>query len=441
VSDNPFSEPEDDRTVIRPVPGGRGPVARPPPQAVKPAPLPVFNPAAPAMTVSPLATAAAPLLQLLPGLRGMGRAPDLQALRTRVEQDLRAFERKAREAGVSTELVRAAHYALCASIDDVVLNTPWGAGSVWAGRTLVAALHPGAQGTDRFFDQLRQMLATPERYLPLLELMFLCLSLGFMGRYRQGRGAAELDQLRDQVHAAIARQRPTPAQELSRHWRGVAAPYVPVRRTIPVWVAFAIALAVCTGLLFWTSFSLNAGSDTLLARALATPPNRMPAITRTAVVEPLPPAPAPPAPTVLDRLRGSLQSDIDEQRLNVLGTPTSVTIRIPDRVIFAQGSAEVLKASLTTLDHVAAALRGEPGAVRVIDYSDNQPVHTVRFPSSFQLSEARAKAVRTVVARNLPDPSRVTAEGRAAADPVAPNSTAEGRERNRRVEIVLQHQE
>ncbi|HEX4174067.1 MAG TPA: OmpA family protein, partial [Acetobacteraceae bacterium] len=136
-----------------------------------------------------------------------------------------------------------------------------------------------------------------------------------------------------------------------------------------------------------------------------------------------------------------LQSDIDQQALGVLGTPTSVTIRIPDRLVFARSSAEVPKSSLPLLERVAAALRDQPGAVSVIDYSDNQPVHTVRFPSSFQLSDARARAVRTVIAGNLPDPSRVMAEGRAAADPVAPNSTAEGRERNRRVEIVLQSQQ
>jgi type VI secretion system protein ImpK len=414
---------------------------RPPQPELKPAPLPVFNPAAPAITVSPLAAAASPILQLLPGLRGMERAPDLQALRSRVEQDLRTFERQAREIGIPRDLVRAAHYALCASIDDVVLNTPWGAGSQWASRTLVGILHPGAHGTDHFFDQLRERLKAPERSLPVLELMFLCLSLGFMGRYRQGRGPVELDQLRAQVHAAIARQCPPPAQELSEHWRGVAAPFVPSRRAVPVWVAFASALAVCTGLLLSTSFSLNAASDVLLAKALATAPSRMPAVTRTAVAEPLPPAPAAPAPTVLDRLRDRLQPEIDQRGVSVLGTPTSVTIRIPGRAIFAQGSAEVPRSAVPLLDRVAAALRGEPGAVRVIDYSDNQPVHTVQFPSGFQLSEARAWAVRAVIIRNLPDPARVTAEGRAAADPVAPNSTAEGRERNRRIEIVLQRQE
>jgi type VI secretion system protein ImpK len=407
---------------------------------LKAARLPTFDPAAPAISVSPLAAMASPLLQLLPSLRGMRRAPDLQVLRTRVQQDLRTFERAAREAGIAMELLRPAHYALCASLDDVVLNTPWGAGSAWAGQTLVATLHPSARGADQFFDELRRMLKAPDRFLPVLELMFLCLALGFTGRYRQGRGATELDQLRAQVHASIAGQLPPADRELSRHWRGMAAPYRPGRRELPVWVAFAAALAAGAGLLLWTSSSLNAASDGLQARALAAAPRRMPAISRTAVAQPLPPAPAPREPTALDRLRGVLRSDIDQQAVSVLGTPTAVIIRIPDRSVFAQGAAVVQPSSLALLDRVAAALRAEPGAVRVIDYADDQPVRTLQFPSSFQLSDARARAVRAIVARSLGGQRWVAAEGRAAADPVAPNSAAEGRERNRRIEIVLQRQ-
>jgi type VI secretion system protein ImpK len=273
----------------------------------------------------------------------------------------------------------------------------------------------------------------------VIELMYLYLSLGFMGRYRQGRGGAELDQLRAQVHAAIVTRRPAAGQELSRRWRGVAAPYRS-RRELPIWVALTAALTLCAALLFWTSSYLNAASDSLQAQALATPPTRMPVVERAAIVQPLPAAPAPPEPTTLDRLRSLLQSDIDAQTISIFGTPTAVIIRIPERLVFAQSGASVQRSSLPLLERVAAALHRDPGAVRVLEYADNQPVRTVRFPSSFQLSDARAGALRDVIAPTLGN-SRVTAEGRAAADPIAPNSTAEGRERNRRVEIVLQRQE
>ena len=98
-------------------------------------------------------------------------------------------------------------------------------------------------------------------------------------------------------------------------------------------------------------------------------------------------------------------------------------------------------ASLPLLERIAAALRSESGSLQVIDYTDNQPVRTVRFPSNFQLSVARANAVRAIIARDVGDPARVSAEGRADADPIASNATAEGREQNRRIEIVLHRQD
>lgn len=470
MSDNPFAEPDDnDRTVIRPIPGGRRPAPtrapapspprpappvapprpappvaapRPAPADQAPAPLPPADPnAPPAISVSPLAIAASPLLQLLSRLRTQRRAPDPQALRERVRQDLRSFERQARDAEIPMELLRPAHYALCASIDDMVLNSPWGAASGWAEQTLVATLHPGAKGPDQFFDQLRQMRRTPAKFLPVIELMHLCLSLGFMGRYRQARGEGELEQVRAEAHAAIAAERPPADADLSRRWRGVSAPHKPGQRALPVWVALVGAVAVCGGLLFWTTTSLNAASDGLQAQVLATSPSHMPQITRAAIVVPVPPPPPPPEPTVLDRLRTALQPDIDKGALSLFGTPAMAIIRIPDRGMFPPSGATLAVSALPLLDRIAAALRSEAGTVRVVDYTDNQPVRTVQFPSSFQLSTARANAVRTVLARGLGDPARISAEGRADADPIAPNTTVEGREQNRRIEIVLRRQD
>lgn len=471
MSDNPFQEPDDDRTVIRPAPGGRRPAppagtapprvpqpaatpapappggaapARvpPPTRDTRPASIPAIDPSLPpAFSVSPLAAAASPLLQLLNHLRQLRQPPDLQALRDRCLQDLRTFERQARDASIAMELLRPAHFALCASLDDVVLNSPWGAGSDWSKQTLVANQHPTVRDPDHFFLELRQMLGTPQRYLPAIEVMYLCLSLGYMGRYRRERGGGELADVRAAAHAAIAAQLPAPAPELSRRWRGVVVPYQLRSRGVPVWVAMAAAIALCAGLLLWASANLNAASDVVQAQALAAPPTLMPQITRAAAVQPVPPPPAPPEPSALDRLRAALQPDIDAHAVILLGTAAAPVVRLIDRTMFKPSSATVATASLPILERVSAALGKEPGTLRVIDYADNQPVHTVRFPSSFQLSAARAEAVRAIVARKIGDPARVVAEGRGDADPIASNATAEGREQNQRIEIVLQQRQ
>jgi type VI secretion system protein ImpK len=194
-------------------------------------------------------------------------------------------------------------------------------------------------------------------------------------------------------------------------------------------------------LFFWASTALNRESDSLYAEGLAAPPSHMPLVTRAAVVQQLPPPPAPVEPGIVDRLRGILKPETDQGLVSVLGTASTPILRVASHGMFAPNSAAVQPAAVPLLEHIGAALKDAAGSLRVTAYTDSQPIRTVQFPSNFQLSAARAQAVRTIIARSLGDGTRVTAEGRADADPVASNTTAEGREQNRRIEIVLRRQD
>jgi type VI secretion system protein ImpK len=461
MSDDPFAEPGDaERTVIRPRPGGRSnvmpprsePVRVPPPPT---APPPVVARAAPrtdtASTAdtpapnvpfgtpsgSPLAAAAIPLLLLLARLRNAAHRPDPDNLYDRTTLALRTFERRARDAGVPNEQLRSAHYALCISIDDVVLNTPWGAASNWAKRPLALAFHQDTSEGGRFFELLARLRQTPAKFMPVIEIMYLCLSLGVMGRYRSApQGSRELDRLRAETCALIVGQ-PSIGRELSPHWKGVAAPYMPSRGGVPVWVAYAAALALCGALFLSVSTALNAASDGQYARMLAAAPAHMPHILRAVAVQPPPQPPAPPEPTILDRLQASLRPDIDSGVVSIVGTSATPVIRVSNRNGFASGSAVPQPNLVAVLQRVGTALKNEPGQVQVIGYTDDRPIRTVQFPSNFQLSSARAQAASAAIARTLGNASRISSEGRADADPIASNATAEGREQNRRIEIVL----
>src|ERR1700690_846586 len=227
MSDNPFSEPDDsERTVIRPVPGGRraapasAPASAPIPDAEPRSAAPLSDSVAGDMAVglTPLVAAAVPLLQLLARLRNTLNQPDPGDLRERAVAAMREFESRARDTGVSIELLRPAHYALCASLDDVVLNTPWGSTGIWDARSLVSTFHQEVRGGERFFNLLRQMCQNPGTFLPVIELMYLCMSLGFQGQYRlSARGPAELDRLREEIYALLVRQRQQIEPELSPH--------------------------------------------------------------------------------------------------------------------------------------------------------------------------------------------------------------------------------
>jgi type VI secretion system protein ImpK len=458
MSDNPFAEPDDDnRTVIRPNPGrrraqpagtsdsgGSGQPARqdaPPPRSVAMAEgtenISIGGDA--------LAAAAAPLLQLMARLRNTASPPDSGDLRERTVRQIKIFERQSRDNGVPLEQLRPAHYALCASLDDVVLNTPWGSSGTWSERSLVSTFHQEVRSGERFFDVLKQMCDNPGRFLPVVKLMYLCMSLGFIGQYRLSRrGVGDINRIREETYAVIARQQQAAADpELAPHTRGVDAPYRPARIRVPLWVAASAGLGIVAALFVWFSMGLNAASDEVYARLQAAAPAHMPTITRAPIVEPQQaptPPPPPPEPTVLDRLRKFLQPEIEQGLVEVTGTVGQPLVRITGRGMFASGSATVEPGFKPLLDRIGLALKEERGTVRVIGYTDDQPIRTIAFPSNFQLSAARALAAGKIMAANIGDASRLSAEGRADADPIASNSTPEGRERNRRIEVVLNRQ-
>jgi len=456
MSDNPFAEPEDDnRTVIRPTPGRRRaqPAVPPgqaggeqPPRPDPPAARPVAMAEGTENTAigeDALTAAAAPLLQLMARLRNTANPPDSGDLRERTVRQIKIFEQETRDKGVPLEQLRPAHYALCASLDDVVLNTPWGSSGNWSERSLVSTFHQEVRSGERFFDVLRQMCDNPGKFLPVIKLMYLCMSLGFIGQYRLSRrGVGDINRIREETYALIVRQQKTADPDLAPHTKGVYAPYRPARIRVPLWVAASAGLGIVAGLFFWFSISLNAASDGIYARLRDAQPTQMPTITRTPIVEakPAPTPLPPPEPTSLDKLRTFLKPEIDQGLVEVLGTPAQPLVRITGRGMFASGSATVQPSFKPLLDRIGLALKEESGTVKVIGYTDDQPIRTIAFPSNAQLSTARAQAASAIIATSIGDPSRLSAEGRADADPIAPNATPEGRERNRRIEVVLNRQ-
>jgi type VI secretion system protein ImpK len=163
----------------------------------------------------------------------------------------------------------------------------------------------------------------------------------------------------------------------------------------------------------------------------------MPAIVRAAPVRPPPPPPVAPPP---EPLYVFLKPEIDQGLVTVLGDHATPIVPIRNRGLFASGSATVAQNYYRLLERIGEALKAEKGPVQVVGYTDDQPIHTVQFPSNFHLSAARAEAARVIIVKALGDPGRVKAEGRADADPIAPNTTPEGRDQNRRIEVVLRRQ-
>ena len=393
---------------------------------------------------SPLIEAAMPLLALLGRLRNTYNPPDPGDLRLRTMQAIRDFETAGRAANIPREVLHPARYALCASIDDIVLHTPWGRASPWVQASLVSTFHQEVISGEMFFHQLTALKREPARNLALLELMYLCLSLGYQGQYRvRPFTPAQLELVREDLYQTIVRLRQPYEHGLSPHWQGIAAPYRPARGSVPVWVMAAVTVA--TVALCWLILStrLNAASDQVLAQASTMPPQQMPRLERlppppTPAPRPTHPPPPPPESLVVRSLHRFLQPEIDAHLVIVSETPQTIEVRIFNRGMFDSGSATVRHDFLSLLQRIGEALNEEPGAVTVTGHTDNVPIHTARFPSNFQLSVARAQAASAIMLGRLHDPQRLTAEGQGAVP--TGNDTEEGRAQNRRIDVILQRQ-
>ena len=104
---------------------------------------------------------------------------------------------------------------------------------------------------------------------------------------------------------------------------------------------------------------------------------------------------------------------------------------------FLQGARRSTSSFAPIAAKIAAALDREPGAIHVDGYTDTDPIHTVAFPSNFELSEARAKSVAAMLKRGLAHPERLVVQGKGPSNPVAPNDTDFNKSKNRRVEVSI----
>ena len=443
MSDDPFADlPGDaDRTVIRPRPGGGRPQAQGAALETQPDETPRgLDDRLPLVGLNPLLRAAAPLLAAIQRLRGQAHHPNPDALRRALTEGVREFEQRALQTGLDARSLRAARYALCATIDDLVLSTPWGSHSAWTTQSLTSLFHNEVSGGERFFDILDQMEREIGKHGDVVELMFVCLCLGFEGRYRVlPRGSASLAELRDNVFRRIRERRPDYERELSPHWRGVGAAYAGLRNRIPVWIIAVGTVAIALLMYLGINLLLGSQSDGTFARLAGLPPSGPPVIVRpAAAAPPPPPAAAPSAPSsTAGRLRTFLAPEIKQGLVEVIEDPQTITVRIANRNMFASGEATLTASYLPLIERIGSALQEEPGRVLVVGHTDNQPIRTARFPSNWQLSTARADTVARVITAKLSDPSRVKAEGHADNDPLTSNATPEGRQQNRRTDIVV----
>jgi chemotaxis protein MotB len=134
---------------------------------------------------------------------------------------------------------------------------------------------------------------------------------------------------------------------------------------------------------------------------------------------------------------GVMRSLIQSNAVHVRKTGDEVEVQISADILFASGMAEPAPAAVPVLQHLAAALNAWPNAVQVEGHTDNVPVRSGAFRSNWELSGARAGSVVRLFSEHGVDPQRLAVVGYGQYRPLQPNSSAVGRNANRRVAIII----
>ncbi|HTM28653.1 MAG TPA: type IVB secretion system protein IcmH/DotU [Rhodanobacter sp.] len=437
-------DPMRDATVVRPR-GAPTPPAPTPASVAKPAVAPVRGPASRADAAPPaaisdflgggmnaLVQAASPLLLLAVQLRNSVSQPDAVHLREQVITQVRQFESHAQAAGIAAQTITAARYVLCTTLDEAVLNTPWGGQSGWAAKTLLVVFHGESYGGEKFFVILDRLCADFSRHIDLIELMYICLALGFGGRYQiEADGRVKLADIQEELYRRIKSQRTPASDELAPHWKGIEDRRNPLVRYVPLWVIVAAGACLLLGAFLYFYTRLNELSSPVSAQ-----------VAQIGLKTAIPPDDARLRQTQPRVERKSLKQLLAPQEqagaLSVDEKPDgSALVRLNAAAMFASGGTVVAAKQIPMLHEITAALNQVPGRVVVVGHTDDQPVHSLKFKDNYALSAERARAVLQILSQGIDNPARLESSGAGSSQPIAlPANLPDNRARNRRVEIL-----
>ena len=141
--------------------------------------------------------------------------------------------------------------------------------------------------------------------------------------------------------------------------------------------------------------------------------------------------------SIASSVREAFGDLIQSDQLKVSGNELWIEIELSSSLLFTSGDAIPNNAAFDIIEKVAKILAPYENPIHVEGFTDNLPIQTAQFPTNWELSTARAASIVRMLTMDGVNPSRLAAVGYGEFQPVADNTTAEGRGRNRRVVLVI----
>ncbi|KIP66246.1 MULTISPECIES: type VI secretion system protein TssL, long form [Vibrio] len=424
-----------EQTIIKPTPGGRPNLKQP---DVKPvdstvviskSPEIVNNDSVVAFGLNPILAEANGILSMVGQIRSTASHSDVLFLKETLAQKLRDYENRLRQHNVELETIDTARYCLCCSIDEAVLNTHWGSQSTWSHDSLLSSFYSSSQGGEAFFKHLDNALSQPESQLDLLELMYVCLSLGFVGQYRlEKNGLENHRRLRKQIMSILKSYGRGTAKEMSANIDKRTLTGSQMSERAPLWVVCSVTSAILVCVFMYLSYDLNSASNRTFSNLvnLIQPDRQVSSAELESKVQP-----------VADRISMYLATEMNKGLVTVEALPDRVRISLKAQDLFESGSADVVAYIQPVVSKIARTLEATEGKILVTGHTDDNPIFTSKYPSNWHLSLARATAMSDQLIANSGLEGRVLPEGLGDARPLVENTSSDNRALNRRIEIDL----
>lgn len=376
---------------------------------------------------NPIISAAKPVLVSSNAMKNSTTQLSTEKVLFRFSKMIEDFESEAEREGAPYEMVKAAQYCLCAFVDESAVRSGW-ANEQWSQKSLLVSFFDETWGGERFFEILEKAKLDVDKNLYLIEFIYLCLQFGYKGKYQiANNGDSLLEQEKSKLIGLIRSKRPETFSLLFQESLSTKNEDDVKRRWhIPLWVIAVLASLIVAIFYILLRFLLGSTMDDTSAEInnLSLPKNAPYTVTgvTTAQTKPLTPA---------------LQSEISRDLVKVEDFADRSVITILGDGLFESGSENVQNQFFPVLATIGQALQGISGQVVVTGYTDDTPIQSITYPSNWHLSQARADAVKQILAGYVEDKSRIRSEGRGSTNPVVANDTSDNKAKNRRVEITV----
>lgn len=190
----------------------------------------------------PLADIAAECLMLILQLRSTNQYGNPDTLKTRVNEMFDRFEREARSTGIDNEKVTEAKFALVAFLDETIISSQWNQKAAWLSNPLQIQMFDTFNAGEEFFTHLNELRQRSSSNKDILEIYYLCLALGFKGKY-QLQSPESLRRIIDDLNMELHPEMYQVIDSISPNGKSSDTIEFSGKRGLPTWV-YPISAAV-----------------------------------------------------------------------------------------------------------------------------------------------------------------------------------------------------